>query len=468
MALSKQLMDYGKYLLIIVITVVVTYFAPRILTTAWYVFLLILYYRSSDEPFWLAFFLATTDGFMSFMGLYEVTITILPGLPAIELIQFYILLALVKTLPPRKEKIFYGRFLEVLGAYVIFMIIWGAMMGISGGPNSYFRIVKLALPLMLFYSLPRLFRSMASYDRLFGFIFVLLITGFIAQLITIIGGESPAGMLNITFEKEVEPGEYRGFYNMAATLIGLSAALFYLSGGRKGVFGRLWLYLVVFSAFMMTLLSATRGWILGFSLIMVLTLAFAKIDVRRMTGLVVVIMALSYFGWSNTRIRQQVEFSRERLESLESFREGDITAGGTLKRLTVRGPKVMSAWRENPIFGWGFSDTAWLYTDIHVANHNLLMMSGIVGFGLLVAFFLFFSIRMLERYLFLPVNHPLRNPMLVFVIFLWGWVLIHSTSGQHFSYGGVPLLIAPQAVIFSFAAFIYKETFRLPKRKKDG
>ncbi len=468
MALSKQLMDYGKYLLIIVVTVVVTYFAPRVLTTAWYVFLLILYYRSSDEPFWLAFFLATTDGFMSFMGLYEVTITIMPGLPAVELIQFYILLALVKTLPPRREKIFYGRFLEVLGIYVIFLIIWSAMMGISGGSNSYFRIVKLVLPLMLFYALPRLFRSMASYNRLFGFIFVLLITGFVAQLITIIVGESPAGLFGITFEQEVEPGKYRGFYNMAATLIGLSAALFYLSRGRRAVFDRFWLYVVIFSAFMTTLLSATRGWILGYSLILVLTLLFAKIDIRRMAGLVVVIMAFSYFGWSNARIRQQVEFSRVRLESLESFTEGDITAGGTLKRLTVRGPRVMSAWRENRLFGWGFSDTAWDYTDGHVGNHNLLMISGIVGFTLMVAFFLFFSLRMIERYLYLPVNHPLRNPMLVFVIFLWGWVLIHSTSGQHFSYGGVPLLIVPQAVIFSFAAFIYKETFRLPKRKKDG
>jgi hypothetical protein len=466
---SFYLQGYARFLILTVVTVGLTYYAPHLLATAWYVFLLVWYYRSSDEPFWLVFFLTTTDGFMSFMGIYEVTISVLPGLPSIELVQFYILLSVIKASRVKKGPyIFFNRFLIVLGIYVIFMIIWGQLMGSSGGLNTYLRIVKLILPLLLFYSLPRLFRTMSSFERMFRFFFFVLLTGFITQLITVIVGDSPAGMLGISFDQDAEPGEYRGFYNMAATLAGLAGALFYLSSGKKGAFGPVYLYILVFSAYMMALLSATRGWIISFSVIILLTMVFSRVNIRRITAFFIVLITISYLGWSNARIRDQLAYSRERLESLEYLGEGDITAGGTLKRLTVRGPRVMNVWKANPVFGWGFSDTTWRYTDGHVANQNLLMTSGIAGVILLASFFLFFSMRMIERYFALPRSHQLRNPTLVLILFLWGWVLIHSTSGQQFSYGGVPLLIMPQAVIFTFGAFIYRETLRMPLPLRNG
>jgi 4-hydroxybenzoate polyprenyltransferase len=75
------------------VTIVVTYRFPGIFASIWYVFLLVLYFLSKDEAFWLAFFLITVDGFMGFMGPFTVTLNVLPDLPAIELCQFYILVA---------------------------------------------------------------------------------------------------------------------------------------------------------------------------------------------------------------------------------------------------------------------------------------------------------------------------------------------------------------------------------------
>jgi len=463
---SKYFPDYLRFFLIIVLTVVFTYFTPRILAVIWYLILLIWYYRSSDEPFWLVIFLTTTDGFMSFMGLYEVTLPVLPGLPAIELIQFYIILSFIKASRIKAAPyIFFNRLLILIGLYIIFMIVWGQMMGFSEGINGYFRLAKLTLPLLLFYSVPRHFRSMAFYERLLRFIFILLMTGFITQLFTLLVGQSPAGLFNVTVEKPVEPGEFRGFYNMAAILIGLLGALFYVAYGQKGKFNEVYLYVLIFSAFGMALLSATRGWIISFGLIILLSLFIGKFKINRMIGFIIIIGTLSYLGWSNAKIREQVLFSQERLESLGALTEGDITAGGTLKRLNVRGPRVMAVWKENPIFGWGFSDVSRRYNDGHVANQNLLMASGVAGVILLTYFFIYFSIRMIERYIFLPKHHLLKSTTLVFIVFLWGWVFIHSTSGQHFSYGGIPLLIVPQAVFFSFGALIYRETFKLPGRR---
>jgi hypothetical protein len=171
------------FLLLVITTIVITYRAPGIFASIWYVFLLALYYMSKDEAFWLAFFLVTVDGFMGFMGLFSVTLNVLPDLPAIELCQFYIILSFVKAAMSRyRPFIFYKNYLQVLLVYIVFLIVWGQMMGYSGELNAYFRIIKQILPFLLFYSLPRLFTDLKTYERFFGFIFFILIIGFLTQL----------------------------------------------------------------------------------------------------------------------------------------------------------------------------------------------------------------------------------------------------------------------------------------------
>jgi len=89
--LAKPVYDMGVvwFLLLTAVTIFVTYFTSEVIASFWYLLVLVLYYRSDDEPMWLAFFLVTVDGFMGFMGLYSVTLTILPGLPTIELAQLH-------------------------------------------------------------------------------------------------------------------------------------------------------------------------------------------------------------------------------------------------------------------------------------------------------------------------------------------------------------------------------------------
>jgi hypothetical protein len=45
----------------------------------------------------------------------------------------------------------------------------------------------------------------------------------------------------------------------------------------------------------------------------------------------------------------------------------------------------------------------------------------------------------------------------VFVIFFLGWFVIHSTSGQHFSYALMPTYTIVQAIFFSFGALCIAE-----------
>lgn len=452
--------DTIKFILLIILSIGFTYYLPKLFASIWYILLLVMYYRSKDEAFWFVFFLVTVDGFMGFFGVYSVVIQAIPGLPAIEVAQLYILLSVIKAVQVKKHSfIFFKRFLIILSIYIIFLVFWGQMMGFTGEFNAYFRIFKSTLPFLLFFSIPRLFLEMKVYERMFGFIFLILLLAFFTQVFNIITGFSPAGAIELTNEEMVDAGAFRGFYNVIVTLLGLLGGLFFLMVKRYTVFQPYYLYGIVFTAFAMAFLSATRGWILGFGLIIFLSLiSTPSSKVIRILGLFAFAIIFYFFSISNPKIRQQLAYSQERLWTLEALAEGDITAEGTLSRLSERGPRVLSVWKENPLFGWGFSDKTREFADSHVGNQTLLLTSGIVGFVLLIGFMIFFLTKMLLAYFEISNSYNYKKGFIVLSAFLVGWFVIHSTSGQFFNYSGIPFQVMPQAVYFSFGALLYSKS----------
>lgn len=446
-----------KFILLLSATVILTYWAPVYIKSLWYVTILILYYRSKDKAFWLAFFFATVDGFMGFLGIYSVSIRALPGLPAIELAQFYVLLTFIKTIKRKTFYFtFYDRYLTVLLLYLVFLIVWGQLMGFSGELKDYFRILKLTFPFLLFFTLPRLLITLESYERLFAFIFLILIAAFITQLTEIITGLLPSQAITLTEEQISEAGAYRGFYNIGATLLGFFGALFYLTSRSCNKFNTVYLFSVIISALGMAFLSATRGWILGFSIVIILVLGYSlRINSKRAVSLIIFAFLIILLGLSNSNIRKQLHYSTERLKKLEAVASGDITAEGSLSRLDRRGPRVMKIYRESPLFGWGFSDTSRRYSDSHVGNQTLLLNSGIIGFCLLIGFLFFFGWKLLLLFYQRKIHFGMKYSLPVFFIFLIGWFIIHSSSGQHFNFMGIPAQIMPQAIFFSLGALIY-------------
>ena len=454
-----------RFLLFILITIIFTYFVPREFAFFWAVIVLASYYRSRDEAFWLAFFLVTTDGFMSFFGMYNVTLQILPGLPSIELVQFYFLLSLIKAFKAKERPyVFYKKYLVILLCYLVFLVIWGQFQGFEGELNVYFRIAKLILPMILFFSIPRLFPNLESYQRLFSFLFLILIVAFATQLFTLLTGFSPGTSVKFTEEEMAEPGHFRGFYNAAATLLGLFGALFFLAVKKIKTFSSVYLYVIIVSAFGMAYLSASRGWTIFFSIVIISTFMLSyRLSIKRMVGISVVFTLVVFVGLSNPVIKKQSEFSIERLDTMKLLASGDVTAGHTLARLDVRAPRVMKIWAENPVFGWGFSDTFLKFQDGHVGNQNILLFSGVVGFVMLIGFLVYFCLKMILRSQKLPPQFQIKRVYLVFILYLLGWFFLHSTGAQHFGYYGLPIQIIPQAVFFSLGALLYAKPSELSK-----
>ena len=461
--------DVIKFLFLIVVTIVVTYFTSTPVRLAWYLMLLIFYFFSTDEALWLAFFLSTTDGFSGFFGLYAVVLPILPGLPAAEAVQIYIVLSVIKAVRSNNRvHIFYNKYLQILFLYLIFNIIWGQMMGLSGGLNVYFRVLKGFIPMLLFYSVPRLFVKEEVYERFFKLIFFIVLLAFAAQVFTLLTGLTPKEAIGlIPDEDSKENKDFRFFYNSGSTLLGLFAALFYLNRNKDKSQNRILPFFIVFTAMAMSILSATRGWIISFSMVIFLTVLFTGIiRTRRILEFTLIVAPLLYWAVSNPTINNQIAFARERLGAMEAIAGGDLSAEGTLQRLDYRSHRVMEAWRENPVFGWGLSDKGYEYFDGHVGNQALLAMSGLAGFILLNGFLIYFTWKIVFVYNRSVRRIYDRNSLLVFLFFLGGWFIIHSTSGQQFNYIGMPAQIIPQAIFFSFGAFQYKRSLSLIHGKK--
>jgi hypothetical protein len=468
--------DYKRYiyfLLLVVITVGVTHWSTPVISSSWYLLLLVLYYFSEDEPLWLVLFLVTVDGFMGFLGFYSTTLEAVPGMPGVEVVQLYFLVSLAKViLKKKKANMFYAKWMKLLLWYTLFLIAYGIAHGLYSEFKIYMRIIKMILPLILFYTVPRLINTAEGYARVFSFLFIVFMFAFLAQLISLATGFNPGIYAKQASEVQLEVGRnFRVFYNEGITLLSFSGALYYLSLKTKKPFNDLFLYLIIGLTFSMAFLSATRGWILSFGFMACLHfILFQKMNSKILKILVIFSFAIVGALIISDTFRTQVQFTFERLLTLESLASGDLTADGTLIRLDERGPQVISVWEENPVFGAGFSDVFLEAQDFHVGNQNILMHSGLVGYILFAGFLGFFVFTLLRRYRNTTHRDPYRLAFPTFVILLSGWFFLHSSSQQLFAYYGMPANIIPQAIFFGLAGFTYVQSisFRLPDRADES
>ncbi len=461
-----------EFFLLLGATIGVTYYAPAVTKTPFYLLLLVAYYRSKNEAPWLVLFLTISDGFWGFFNAYEVVVSLIPGLPPVEIGHLYILLAAVKaTKKPDPGPFFHNTYLKFIAVYIGFLVVQGYFMGLSSQMNVQFRLVKFLVPLTMFYSMPRLFQKEEEFRDCFIYIFPMAFLALFAQVFTITTGHTPSQMLGVYkkfwFTVDVAKGKtYRGFYSSATVLTAYFGTFYYLAK-RDKFFHYLYLFAVMAACLLCVILSATRGWLVGFSLGLVLFLFFVlKISGKRLAtvglalaGSITVLMFVPI-------IEKQLNNAVRRFFTLEKLAGGDVTAGGTLSRISERSPRVMDKWSETPLTGWGFSDTFFKYADFHVGNQTILLHAGILGAIIMAFFFIYYHGTLLARSLQLARGHPLKEALLTFVIFFPGWFFIHSSSGQHFSFYSDPCSGIVLPLYFTLGAFTYK--ISISPRKTPG
>jgi hypothetical protein len=445
------------FIALILTTIVATYYLSKVIGSIWLIAVLILYWYSDDEPFWLVFFWVLSDGFMSFFGSYSATLSPFPGLPDIEILQFYIILSILKARKKKRDyNLFFKPILNVMGFYLLILMLEGFVIGIGGQINIFFRIIKLTVPFLLFYSVPKLIKKREDYMEIFAYVFFVAILAFGAQIFVIIMRQPISSYLGA---KEgiiidiIEDVPTRVGYNPSVVLLALFGSI-YCSLRNEIRFRQAYLNVITIAMMLMAFLAASRGWSIAFAFTIITSMFFTGwLRKRRIISAFGIGILLIFLLMQVPRLNVQIKSAFKRISTVEKIAEGDITAGGTQGRTTIRGPIVMKKWEQRPILGLGFSKEYFDSYDSHVGNQSALLHSGIIGCLLLLIYFIQFNFKM-----FNSARKSINKSHIIFVFFFIGWFFIHSTSVQQFGYLLMPGAALTQIVFFCFGAFCYAES----------
>lgn len=464
----KTLRDLFELLFYLALAAFLIYNVPASLNRIFFPLFLILFYRSKNNYIWLAFFFIILE---EPSGLYSGGLTIdelrLPAytiMPKISIgfEQLFIITALVKTL---KYKISFSPIaliqqnLKRLGIYFIWLVIVTIAFGISfnGARNLY----KIAVNLTLFYSMFFLMRQESDFISFFRLIFPFAFLSLALQSYSLLAGHqlitsykpdiiSTQGILGIE-------GINRPIEMPHLLLLSFFGSLYFLANGNK-YFLKIYLVLINLVSYFAIFLTATRGWIVAFTVSYILFFLFIpsksiKIAIRYFAIFLLALVLLFSFSI----FKNQYNSVSERVSTLKLLVQGDITLGGTVGRYNIVAPQLLEAFKESTIlFGAGFSDYYLANANSHIGFHNFLFNAGIVGI-ILLGFFLckliFYPLTINAR---LHLYNPYKGAIKVFSIAIIALMLINNMS-QFFGYDvGLNRIFSSAVILFFLSNQISK------------
>jgi hypothetical protein len=434
--------DILLFISLFAVSIIVNYFLPPSIIYIWFFGLLGIFFltKSQNNYFWIVLFwlIFSTPGYLFFrLGIYHLPVISIFGLDRNVFYEelFAILVVIKAFLRPVNQTVFYRRPLIIIILYSVFLLFMGLFSGI--GILTILKSIRYFIPVLLLLVIP----GLIPYNCIPRILLLMFLSSFVlvaAQLFDIIFGYPLAVVFGETqlfvsgsevgtdFRAfDVTSGTVRTIYGPLILLFSLIMSIVLLKEGRK-TYKTWFLYTVSLLAVLGIFMSASRGWIIA--VVLVLT-GLAYSQTRRFSTYVLSGFIIILLVFSVPRFNLQIIKSFERVLTLESLAKGDLTAEGSLTRITERSPRVMNKFWEQPVFGFGFSDEYYDYADGHVGNQTLLLNGGVVGYMI----FLYFIFFILYKY-YSAFNVKKNKVMFVFMLGLLALITIHSTSSMVFGY----------------------------------
>ncbi|CAN5392036.1 hypothetical protein BH10BAC5_BH10BAC5_11130 [soil metagenome] len=456
--------------------VFLVYYVPRSLNNLVFIVYFVLYYKSKREYVWIAFlfFILDQPGYL-FSGeakeeLHRLPLySIIPGF-SFSFTQVFIMVMLVKAY--RKfdgVKLYFKNPMKMFAIYFVFMIFYSVILDYY---ESYTVLYfQHALYFTLFLSLPRLLQSKEQYIRLCYVLCFTMVIVVITQIYILVNGEEFVGLFypNYYYFYQTDIIGYVAraisgtFINMSTFML-----ILVLLTTQNIKVNKTFLNIFFVVCMLSILITGTRGWILGYLIVLPIFLFFTFGNVLRTINVIFTIfigVTIGYLAYANIPIlTNQIDSSVERLTTVEKISEGDESAGGTLLRLTERGPRVMKKFLESPVFGWGFGEQTKLFIDGHVGNHSILLVGGAVGGIIMLYFWVHFLFTVFSVWMNLSSDNPLKSSLFVFIAMFFGIFFIHSTSTQMFGYA---IEFSPSLKIFFLAFFFTFANYYIIESKRE-
>ncbi|HRI48256.1 MAG TPA: hypothetical protein PK559_14205, partial [Ignavibacteriaceae bacterium] len=430
----KNKSDFLKLASLYVMTILVVYFTPKFLHYVYFLAIFVYFLKSTDTVFWLSYFLLLVDALGGLFSSYDPNYH-LPSLPLlgggaeIRFDEILIIILFVKTFNIHYED-FFSKQYKFFIAFCIYLFFLGLIFGIN--LNRIFLVFRLLIPFSLFYSFPRLIKNQGGLEKLVFYLLPFLVLNIGLQffhLITftkfayLLGGSEMFG------EKDfVDISTMLGPDTILRPIYGFIIAVstffisVYLLVIRKTNIPKIVLISGIILSTLVIFLSATRGWIISFSLMNILLMVFVYKNKLQylaivLIALIAIILAAQYYS----PLQRHLVNTVDRFEPAIAYLNGE--KGKYDYRIEYRLPKVMSKVFESPIVGFGYSEEFLINRDDHVANATILLNSGIVGVT-----FLIFMLGIIIHKVFIKLIKNNSASALTFLIFLIGILSIQFTS----------------------------------------
>ena len=440
--------ENSKLMLLLGVTFVSVYFTPPIFNKFVFLIFLILAYRSKEEDyFWLVWFFIVIDApgrLFSAEGLYDKRIPLysVTGGISFTFSQLFLFVYIAKMYFENRKfdfafKEMFNYFFIIIGVFLLYSFLLGM------GPGTIVIVLKSLLPWAWILIIPYYVRTPEQIAKVSQLVFPFVFIGIGFQIHTFITGNYLDYMLRgvkldyINLVVEEGGKASRVWVSTFLMLYALTQALFYMVSKKKAFSSSNYLAAVVFTAFASIFLSATRGWLLAYGfLIMASVFLMSKSGkVKKLINLAIASVVMVYIlQFSFPLVRHQFEAALDRFATMELLLSGDVTAGGTLKRIDVRGKRVMDQFYESPLIGWGFSDTYFAYEDGHVGQQNILLNVGIIGFLYLNFFYGYLCLKIWVYSGNKQIRSIWGNGFLVYLFSLLAIFIIHGSSTQFWGF----------------------------------
>jgi len=447
--------DSYRSIILLFLTTVMVYVLPRFglpLFVNQGVFLLLIayVYRSRDDLLWLTWFLILLDapGRLFQSGSID-TIFRLPyytigaGL-TLTFQELFLAMYLFKLLMARRRSQFIFQS-QIVSMLLLCGLFFGISFAFGISAQNVIKSIRSIIPWFWVLIIPFYIKDQNDLKRVYNTLYPMVILAFFALIQSYVTKnymhDILAGTGKMSFEANLGGDRLARIYSAGyITFICAIMSLYMLASQRK-YFSTNLLIFIAFLGTMLTFISGTRGWIIGYLVIYSSFFFVSGFGLFKQLARIIVIVGLSFIVMTRVfpTISQQGALAFERTLTIEALLKGDLTAEGTLVRITEIGPRVMAGFRESPVIGWGFSDFFWQLGNVHVGNQTNLLNGGVVGFTLvnLIYFMIIFKIIRLGRR---KENRQLNgNAHYIFVFSLLALFIVHSSSGMLWSmYGSAP------------------------------
>lgn len=461
---KRSYIEFFELILYLILAAILVYYVPTPLNKILFIGLIVIAWRSKRDYLWVTFFFVINDtpaGLFSGgerTDMYRLPLYTFAAGASITVTELYLLLLLLKVKVRKLEKpgVFFSKDLRNLAVYFIILSAVSIILGMSF--DGFRQLWRMTINLTLFYTIFFVINSSETLVRFLRVIFPFAILALSAQFYSLVSGHQlitlfKPDVISVQGVLAVAEGAWARPIEMPHVLLVCFTGSLYLLGQKKAEFSSGYLVIINIISFISIFLTGTRSWFIAFSSVYVLYFVIMRKQIAKQTvvagfGFAFIFVLLRF----TPVLDNQFHNAWSRLETIERFIEGDITAGGTAMRFDQRSPRVMKGFNSSTIlFGAGFSDHYLEYADGHVGYHNLLLNTGILGVLLFISLLVKILLKSVSQ------KKKSRQPFALLSLLPLIALLILNTGVQVIGYTTELVRIVSQGYALAIVAIAYNE-----------